>query len=196
MPRIPPLDPSDLPQFAGLMQLVEATMGFVPTSLFTMGRLPDMVPAFAALNAAVFLQGQVEQPLKRLVAHMASVGAGCRYCQAHTAAHAAHLGVAPEKIEALWEFETSPLFEERERAALRLALAGGKAPAQVTDAHFTALREHFSDDEIAELVAAIAVFGFLNRWNDILATELEAAPLQFARAHLGPAGWKPGPHAR
>jgi len=45
-----------------------------------------------------------------------------------------------------------------------------------------------------ELTAAIATFGFLNRWNDTMATELEDEPLEFAGEHLAHHGWERGKH--
>ena len=60
-----------------------------------------------------------------------------------------------------------------ERAALNLALAAGGCPPSVTDAHFDELKKHFSEDAIIEMVSVIAFFGWLNRWNDTLATQLE-----------------------
>ena len=40
------------------------------------------------------------------------------------------------------------------------------------------------------------MFGWMNRWNDTLATQLEDHPLEFARAHLTASGWTPGVHAK
>ncbi len=60
---------------------------------------------------------------------------------------------------------------------------------------FASLPGHYTDEPTAELVAAIAFFGFLHRWNDILATDLEGVPLRFAQAHLAEQGWEPGRHA-
>jgi len=59
--------------------------------------------------------------LKMLVSLVASQAAGCRYCQAHTANLSSIYRAEDEKIGAVWEFESSPHFSERERAALRLA---------------------------------------------------------------------------
>ena len=56
------------------------------------------------------------------------------------------------------------------------------------------LARHFDDDQIMEIVAAIALYAFFCRWNDILATPLEQAPLDFAEAHLATAGWDAEPH--
>jgi hypothetical protein len=80
------------------------------------------------------------------------------------------------------------------RAALRLARDGAVTPNAVEDQRFEELKAHYDAEEIVELVATIAMFGFLNRWNDTLATELEASPLAFAQQHLSGHGWSPGKH--
>ena len=63
------------------------------------------------------------------------------------------------------------------------------------DEHFERLRDHFSDDEIVEIVSVISLFGWLNRWNDTMATTLEPAASQFATENLGASGWEIGAHA-
>ena len=97
--------------------------------------------------------------------------------------------MSQEKIEALWSYADSPLFTEAERAALSLAQAGGSVPNQVEAVHFDALKAHYTDAEVVEITAIIAAFGFLNRWNDTLATTLEDGPLAFAQASLAASGW-------
>jgi hypothetical protein len=87
------------------------------------------------------------------------------------------------------------LFSDADRAALRLAHHAALVPNAVTDEDFEELRGHFDDGEIVELMTMIALFGFLNRWNDTLATDLEATPLALASDVIGPAGWEPGKHA-
>jgi alkylhydroperoxidase family enzyme len=108
-----------------------------------------------------------------------------------------HIAGAPlEKVEALPRFETSPLFTPAERAALALAAAAGSCPPRVADAHFTELKKHYSEDAIVEIVAVIALLGWLNRWNITLATPIEREALAFAVKHLAPSGWTPGAHAK
>jgi alkylhydroperoxidase family enzyme len=119
---------------------------------------------------------------------------GCRYCQAHTASNATRAGAEQEKIANVWSYETSELFSPAERAALRLAHHASLVPNQATDEDFAELHRHFDDGEIVEIMGIIALFGFLNRWNDTLATDLEDEPFDFARTHLADAGWQPGRH--
>ncbi len=171
------------------------TRGFTPNSIMTMARRPGIVRAFMQLNQAVLYEGTVSEELKMLISLIASQAAGCRYCQAHMANLAKIWHASAEKIAAVWDFETSPLFSDAERAALRLALHGAMSPAQATQAHFDAAAEHFDEGEIVEIVASVSLFGFLNRWNDTMATELEELPADVAKETLGVSfGWEPGKH--
>ena len=94
----------------------------------------------------------------------------------------------------MWEFETSDLFTPAERAALRVARDAAGVPNAVTDEEFDDLRAHFDDQQIVQIVATIGLFGYLNRWNDTMATTLEETPLAFGHEHLAECGWEPGKH--
>lgn len=179
-----------------MWEAYEAMMGFVPETSKTMVRVPGLLDAYARLGLTVVGNGLISQPLAQLVAHVASTAAGCRYCQAHTVAHAEHLGVEPDKLRELWSFETSQHFDEAERAALRLALHAGQQPNAVTDADIEACRRHYNDDQITAIVAVCAFFGFLNRWNDTLATTLEPAALDAAARLLVDTDWEVGKHEK
>ena len=63
---------------------------------------------------------------------------------------------------------------------LRVAWHGALRPNAVTDEDMEALKAHFSDREIVEIVAVLSLYGFLTRWNGTLNTELEAPPAAFA----------------
>lgn len=195
MPYVRPLTREALSQFEPFFQVAEQMMGgFVPNSLFTMGHRPEILQAFMVLAGTINGPGTVDPGLKQLAAYVASNAAGCRYCQAHTSAHAAHAGIQVEKIEHAFEFETHPVFSDAERAALRLARDSALVPNLVEATHFEALRRHFDEPQIVELVAVCALFGFLNRWNDTMSTTLESVPRSFAEQHLEASGWEVGKH--
>ena len=194
MARIDPLPRAELPEFEPEFALIDSIQGYVPNSLFTMARVPGLMPAFMTMVRTVFLNGLIPPDLVQLVALMASSGSGCRYCQAHTSKAASNLGVPADKLAEVWQFETSDLFTPAERAALRLAFHAGQVPNAATGDDFVACRQYYTDDQIAAIVAAIALFGFLNRWNDTVATELEDIPNDFATGVLGPQGWDSGKH--
>ena len=168
----------------------------LPTSYRVLAHRPEILEAFNPLFAAIMVGGEVERGLKQMLVHMVSRVTGCRYCQAHTAQFGVEAADVPaEKMRHLWDFETAPGFSDAERAALRLARDSALIPNAVTDEHFTALRGHFSDPQIVEIVAALSLFGFLNRFNDTLANELEAGSIAWAGEHLAPIGWELGKHA-
>lgn len=172
------------------------TRGFTPNSIRTMARRPGIVRAFMQLNQAVLYEGTVGEELKMLVSLIASQAAGCRYCQAHMANLSKIYRASEEKISKVWAFETADCFSEAERAALRLAYKGALAPAQAMQEDFDEVYRHFDEGQVVEIVASIALFGFLNRWNDTMATELEELPAGVAEATLGQSfGWEVGKHA-
>ena len=171
------------------------TRGFTPNSIQTMARRPNIVRAFMQLNQAVLYEGSVSEELKMLVSLIASQAAGCRYCQAHMANLSKIYDASAEKIARVWEFETADCFSDAERAALRLAYKGALAPAQATEEDFAEAYKYFSEEEVVEIVASIALFGFLNRWNDTMATELEELPAEVAQQTIGDEfGWEAGKH--
>lgn len=175
------------------MERWKAQKGYPPNSWRTMLRKPAIFRAYRDLHSAVMMEaGEVPKALKFMIAEVVSNAAGCRYCTAHNAENAAHLGGVPsEKVMALAQFETSPLFTPAERAALALAAAAGAAPPAVTDAHFAELKKFYSEDAIVEMVAVLALLGWLNRWCQTLAPALEPGALAFAQQHLAPSGWRP-----
>jgi len=194
MERISPAGPEQFAQVADHMERWKKTKGYPPNSWLTMARRPKVLRAYRDLHTAVMMDdGEVPQALKFMVAEVVSDAAGDSYCAAHNAQNAAIIGKAPEaKVEALSQFRTSPLFTAAERAALSLARAAGSHPPAVTDEHFVELKKHYSEDAIAEIVAVIALLGWLNRWVQTVATPLEASALAFANKHLAPSGWTPG----
>ena len=197
-PRIAPLPIDDNPSLAELLSKAPRNLGFVPNSWLIMQRKPKILEAFSRLTAALWdpEDSKVDRGLKRLIAHVASKAAGCQYCMAHTIEGAAHLGVDENKLAAVWEYPTSPLFSEAERTALDFAVAAAQQPNAVTDDDFAAMRRHFTEEQIVEIVAVISVFGFLNRFNDTLATPLEDEPIATGERFLGEHGWTPGKHGR
>ncbi|MGA0807414.1 MAG: carboxymuconolactone decarboxylase family protein, partial [Pseudohongiellaceae bacterium] len=173
----------------------ERTRGFVPNSIKTMARRPNIAKRFGALNQAILYEGTVPEELKMLISLVSSLAAGCRYCQSHMANLASIYKASDQKIAAVWEFETSEHFSAAERAALRLALHAGYLPNEADQADFDELALYFDEGQIVEIVASIALFGFLNRWNDTMATQLEDFPRKVAERAIGGMGWEPGKHS-
>jgi uncharacterized peroxidase-related enzyme len=194
MPHLDPLPSEASPELAQRFEHYRATRGFVPNSIRTMARRPAIAHAFMDLNRAVLYEGTVPEELKMLISLIASQASGCRYCQAHMANLASIYRASDARIAALWEYATSPLFNAAERAALRLAHHAALVPNEASAADFAELKCHYDEGQIVEIVATVALFGFLNRWNDTLATALEELPAAVAARVIGGVGWEPGKH--
>jgi uncharacterized peroxidase-related enzyme len=199
MPLVTPLPADHNPEITELARFFEGTLGFAPNSVLTMMRRPALARAFTELNRAVMAnEGRVTSELKRLVGHVASRVAGCRYCEAHTLRAAARFGGAEganaKRLDEVWSFRTSALFTPAERAALEFAMAAAASPGAVDAAIGAELRAHWDDGEIVEITSVVALFGFLNRWNDAMATELEAPAAADGRRWLATRGWSAGKH--
>ncbi|MEM9397410.1 MAG: carboxymuconolactone decarboxylase family protein [Pseudomonadota bacterium] len=224
MPRLSPPTQQQLQPFAESLALVEQQMGFAPNSMPLMAHRPAMLGSAMLFMSTIFgfrgrkiakvaalkqflrtlkwtrkaqqeSDSEIDPGLKQMIAFVTSNASGCRYCQAHTAHQAHSNGVPLEKIQALWSFADSDQFSDAEKAALSLAFNAGLTPNGAEDSHFDELKKHFNDQQITEIVAIIAMFGFLNRWNDTLQTPLETAPLNFAEQNLSVGGWNAEGHS-
>lgn len=165
-------DPEILERFAHYAN----TRGFTPNSIRTMARRPKIVKAFMALNQAILYEGTVAEYLKMIVSYASSAASGCLYCQSHMSNLASIYQVPDEKIAAIFTFQDSELFSDAEKSAINLAIKMGMTPNQVNSNDIEWVKQHFDEDQIVELVASASLFGYLNRWNDTMSTELESYP--------------------
>jgi uncharacterized peroxidase-related enzyme len=181
--------------FQNLIQFFNETLGFCPNSVKTMYHRPAIAYAFIELNKAVMEnKGRVTSALKRLIGYISSNVAGCRYCQAHTIRAAERYGAEADKMSNIWEFRTHPAFSEAERVALEFAFASSTIPNTVDDTIANNLRMHWNEGEIVEILGVIALFGYLNRWNDSMGTELETEAIESGNTYLKHKDWTPGKH--
>ena len=218
MAHIEPLDTDQHPELAPIMAVAEAAMGFVPNSTRTMAHMGQLPFVFSALfgtvmggDAKAILAGLLDvmpeqtdahenllPELLQLIAYCVSLSAGCRYCQAHTGHNSERRSGAPEqqgqRLTQVLNYETADCYSDAERAVIGLALAAGQVPNASDAQHFAQLQAHFSQRQQVQIVAMISLFGFLNRWNDTVATTLEPLPTDFAQQHLASNGWQVSKH--
>ena len=197
MAHLQPLPPEATPELAEDFAIFERILGFVPNSLQTMQRMPAMVKGIGELTKAVMdPEGPVDLGFMRLVAHFASRAAGCQYCEAHSLVAAKIHGISQDKLDAIWEYRDSHLYSEAERVALDFALAAGAVPNDVNADLMERMKAHWTEEEIVQILGAVCLYGFLNRWNDSMATDLEASPLAMGERVLAQGGWTGGKHRR
>lgn len=195
-PLVYPLDRSANKEAEEMAHFYEETLGFTPNSLFTMMHRPRIAKAFLEMNQAVMEnQGRVTSALKRLLAYLSSMTAGCRYCEAHAIRAAERYGSEQDKINHIWEYKTYSAFSEAERVVFDFAIAASTVPNSVTDEIAENLRQHWNEGEIVEILGVVALFGYLNRWNDSMGTQLEEPAAEDGNKYLAGKGWSRGKHA-
>ena len=184
------------PALRAAVQFFKGPLGVIPNSVRTMARRPEIARAFTALNAAVMTShGSVTPEFKRLLGYISSFASGCRYCQAHMMLASERFGASEARMADIWAYEDSPHFSEAERAALAFAQAASAVPNAVTPEIEARLKAAWRDDDIVEIMGVVALFGYLNRWNDSMGSALEDLPRETAEARLaGQSGWEIGKH--
>ena len=194
-PLVSPASEKDDHALQSLVEFYNETLGFCPNSVKTMYHRPQIAYAFIELNKAVMEnKGRVSSALKRMIGFISSYAAGCRYCQAHTIRAAERYGAEAEKMENIWDYKTHPAFSEPEKVALEFALLSSAIPNAVDDDIAEKLRLHWDDGEIVEILGVIALFGFLNRWNDSMGTAMEKGAIESGEKFLQKQGWTTGKH--
>jgi alkylhydroperoxidase family enzyme len=169
MPLVNPIDIDD-PAIEEMVKFYNETLGFCPNSIRTMQIRPDIAKAFVSMNTSVMANhGRVTSALKRLMAYVSSNATGCQYCQAHT-------------------------IRAAERAALDFSVAASLVPNGVDQIIQANLKKHWDDGEIVEMMGVIALFGYLNRWNDSMGTTIEDAAIESGDKFLAKKGWTGGKH--
>ena len=156
---------------------------------------PRIADAFVEMNQAVMEnKGRVTSALKREIAYLSSQATGCRYCEAHAIRAAERYGSTEERMQNIWEYKTHEAFSPADRAAFDLAIAASQVPNAVSQALAEEARAHWNEGEIVKIMGVVALFGYLNRWNDSMGTQLEEPAASTAAERLGHKGWNRGKH--
>ena len=195
MPLVKPLSVIQDKETQELVKFFNETLGFCPNSVLTMQKKPHLAQAFINLNKAVMDNaGSISSEFKRIIAYISSNTAGCSYCQAHTIRAAERYGGEKERLKQAWNFENSRLFSEGEKVALRFTIAASSVPVNTSKELEQSLQNHWDETDILEIMSVIALFGYLNRWNDVIGTRLEEDAKNSAEILLQ-SQWNIGKHS-
>ena len=123
-----------------------------------------------------------------LAMYASSAAAGCPYCTAHTCSFALRRGAAEKAI--LGERNAA------EAAAVLVAEAMSGVPATLSKEHVAELKKHFNDDDAQQIVLAVCLMGFLNKFMDAMGIELEEESVASVGKLLAGTGWNPQRHLR
>lgn len=152
MPRIDYLDENDLPADAReLLRLAEAAGSPDPRVLKILFKSSIGV-AWYRYWLASSNDGELPKDLKELCRVKIAFDHECGYCGTVRSSAAQAVGLTEQKIQEVWNFETSKLFSDREKLALRFAdyMKHDLSKAD-NDSFYAELKQHFSDAEIVEL---------------------------------------------
>ena len=196
MALVKPLDENEIEtELCEFIQFFKGPLGVIPNSVRTMSRRPKVAKAFTELNMAVMeCHGSVTPEFKRIIGYITSFVSGCRYCQAHTILGSQRFGADEDRLQDAWNYENSNHFTDAEKAALKYAHAAASIPNAVDDEIAAELHKHWEDDDIVEITAVIALFGYLNRWNDSMGSALEDLPIDAGNKYLDKTDWEIGKH--
>jgi alkylhydroperoxidase family enzyme len=161
--------------------LVEKPHGFVQRMAFrysrrTFKRVVDPVRATANHRGVLVAYGAIEtiaerswkkiDPHLRWLAIQSAAGAiGCSWCTDFGYFEGMQNGVDPQKVRDVFRWRTSDVYEERERAVLEYAECATATPVVLSEDLIGRLHQHFSDEQITELVTWVALENFRSRIN-------------------------------
>ena len=172
MSRISRLDRSEVtPDIAGLYDRVFAQRGNVPNMFRVMAHRPEIFATMQAHFGAVLNTGTVSTKLKELIIVRTSQVNDTPYCLASHTILARGLGWTDDQLSNLADWQRRDDFSPAEKAALRLAETVTRDAHAVTDEQFNELRGYYSEGEIVELLCAIGLFNYFNRFNNALKME-------------------------
>jgi uncharacterized peroxidase-related enzyme len=172
MSRISRLDRSAVsPDLVVLYDKAYAQRGNVPNMFRVMAHRPEIFATMQAHFGAVLNTGTVSPKLKELLIVRTSQINDTPYCLASHTILARGLGWSDEQLSHLADWPDRNDFTPAERAALRLAETVTTDPHHVTDEQFAELRSFYSEGEIVELLCAIGLFNYFNRFNNALQME-------------------------
>src|SRR5580658_3158390 len=172
MSRISRLERNQVPApIAAGFDKVFAQRGNVPNMFRVMAHRPEIFTTMQAHFAAVLNTGTVSTKLKELIIVRTSQVNETPYCLASHTVLARNLGWSDDQLAHLADWSRRDDFTAAEKAALRLAETVTRDAHAVTDEQFEDLRGYYSEGEIVELLCAIGLFNYFNRFNNALKME-------------------------
>jgi uncharacterized peroxidase-related enzyme len=169
------------PEVREVFEAGEAVYGRVLNTWHALAHRPEIFVAYMPYLRSIVGPGALDQRLKELVEVRTAVLNRCMYSASHRVRSAKAAGVSEDDLVAVARGELSR-FSEREQLALKLADALTLHPASVPyadspqlveSATLERLRASFTDPEIVELVATIAIWNALARFHRVMGFELD-----------------------
>jgi alkylhydroperoxidase family enzyme len=175
MTRLPmiPLEPHD-PELAAMFAEVRARGWQVPNLYRVLGHAPRLLRAWLDFAWPLRLEAQAPRRLRELLILRGAQVAGTRYEWVHHVPMALAAGVTREQVDALDDgWQASKLFNQPERAVLRLADEVTRGPGASADCLAGLRRQGFSDAEVTELTLTASFYVCVSRFLQSMDVPLE-----------------------
>jgi uncharacterized peroxidase-related enzyme len=171
MSRLTPVQPQSAAGKAKeLLDAVEAKMKMTPNMTRVMANSPAVLAGYLSFSGALS-QGVLDAKLREAIALEVGEQNSCQYCvSAHTAIGKL-TGMSDSDVDQARDARSS---SARNTAALAFSRVLVAQKGQITDADFAGLRSAgFSDAEIAEIIAHVALNIFTNYFNNSAQVEVD-----------------------
>lgn len=171
MPRIEPLTVETAEgRSQKLLTEIEKGTGRIPNILGTMAQSPAVLHSYLSFSGAI-KSGSLSNELRECVAMTMAGINECSYCAAAHHAIGQDLGVSSEDLRGCLKGESA---DPKTKAALDFSRQVVETRGFVSDEQFAAIREAgFSEGEVLELVATVALNTFTNYFNHVVGTEID-----------------------
>jgi uncharacterized peroxidase-related enzyme len=162
-----------------LLDGVKAKLGFVPNMMATMASSPTVLEGYLNLSGA--LGSSLNAKLREQIALTVAEINGCRYCASAHSAIGKMVGLDDHAVE---DARLASAHDPKTDAALKFAkslvISRGKASEAEIE---SAIAAGYSEKEIAEIVANVALNVFTNYFNETAGTVVDFPAIEFPLAN-------------
>ncbi|HEY9500004.1 MAG TPA: carboxymuconolactone decarboxylase family protein [Pyrinomonadaceae bacterium] len=162
-----------------LLTGVRQTLGITPNMMKTMAQSPAVLEAYLNFSASLG-SGSLDAKLREQIALVSAEVNGCGYCAAAHTAIGKMIGLGEDEILAARKGHS---VDARANAALQFARNVIVNRGEISDADLQAVKDvEFSDGEISEILATVALNIFTNYFNLIARTDVDFPRVQIRAA--------------
>ena len=153
---------------------IESEMGFVPNFIKTWAHSDNFVESIVSLYGTVTGETSLSEKIRWLVILKTCQTNKCAYSVSHAIKRAREVGWSDEQLDSMDQYVESDLFAYYEKEAIMLAEWTTLRPDDLQEEFWMQLDNHYTSDQVVEMITLIGFFNMVNRL--VLVLEVEADP--------------------
>lgn len=161
------------PEYRALMEEQKARSGRITNSARASGHAAEMALVIRDYLSQMWTLGDLPKPFRALIRYKVATTNTCLYCSTHQVEFLHKMGVDREKIANIYDYETHPAFDERERAALAFVDWMMRDASNIPDVVATRFCDNFTPQERVEIGYTATAMATLNKFNDAFRVPIE-----------------------